>query len=259
MTSMLETVVQQILEPSALEVGQLEGFLAGLQGQFIDAGDLYFQTSQRESWVLDDGILREGSFSIEKGVGIRAMAAEKTGFAYCDDLQGNAIARAVGNARAIVRQGQSGSHRIALSSSPAKALYPALNPVDGHSAEDKVELLKKLDAYTRSLDERIEQVIISLGGGIDHVLVAATDDTLAADIRPLVRLNVTVLMAQGERREQGSAGGGGRQGYDIFFDGKSAFEMARDASLEAVSLTPRKSRTRGNTIAIKRSRNSYIR
>ncbi len=235
MTSMLETVVQQILEPSELEIRQLEGFLGGLQGQFIDAGDLYFQTSQRESWVLDDGILREGSFSMEKGVGIRAMAAEKTGFAYCDDLQGNAITRAVGNARAIVRQGQSGSRRIALSSAPAKALYPALNPVDGHSAEDKVELLKKLDAYTRSLDERIEQVIISLGGGTDHILVAATDDTLAADIRPLVRLNITVLMAQGERREQGSAGGGGRRGYDIFFDGERAFEMARDAVRQAAT------------------------
>ena len=233
MSSMLETVSKSILEPSELDVAQLGGFLDALQGQFIDAGDLYFQTSQQESWVLDDGILREGSFNIEKGVGIRAVSEEKTGFAYCDDLHGNAITQAVRNARAIVRQGQSKSHAVALRNQPAPALYPAINPVDGRSAEAKVELLKKLDAYTRSLDERIEQVIISLSGGVDQVLVAATDDTLAADVRPLVRLNVTVLMHHGGRREQGSAGGGGRHSYDVFFDTDRAYELAREAVRQA--------------------------
>ena len=184
---------------------------------------------------MDDGILREGSFNIEKGVGIRAMAGEKTGFAYCDDLRGNAITQAVNNARAIVKQGQSGSSAIALSSKPAPALYTAQNPVDGRDADEKVELLKKLDAYTRSLDERIEQVIISLSGGIDHILVAATDNTLAADIRPLVRLNVTVLMHQSGRREQGSAGAGGRHGYDVFFDTDRAYELAREAVRQAAT------------------------
>ncbi|UCH40384.1 MAG: metalloprotease TldD [Gammaproteobacteria bacterium] len=235
MASMLETVSNKILEPSELQLDQLDGFLGALQGRYIDAGDLYFQTSQQESWVMDDGILREGSFSIEKGVGIRAMSEEKTGFAYCDDLRGNAITRAVGNARAIVRQGQSGSNKITLANQPAPALYTSQNPVDSRSAEDKVELLKKLDEYTRSLDQRIEQVIISLSGGIDHILVAATDNTLAADIRPLVRLNVTVLMAQGDRREQGSAGGGGRHAYDLFFDTDRAYEMARDAVRQAAT------------------------
>jgi len=182
---------------------------------------------------MDDGILREGSFNIEKGVGIRAMSEEKTGFAYCDDLRSNAITQAVGNARAIVKQGQSGSSEIKLASRPATALYTSYNPVDGRSAEEKVELLKKLDAYTRSLDERIEQVIISLSGGIDHILVAATDNTLASDIRPLVRLNVTVLMHQGGRREQGSAGCGGRHAYDVFFDSDQAYELAREAVRQA--------------------------
>jgi len=233
MSSTLEAVSKNILEPSELEIEQLGGFLHGLQSRSVDAGDLYFQTSLQESWVMDDGILREGSFNIEKGVGIRAMAGEKTGFAYCDDLGGNAITQAVNNARAIVRQGQSGSNAITLSSKPAPALYTAKNPVDGRDADEKVELLKKLDAYTRSLDERIEQVIISLSGGIDHILVAATDNTLAADIRPLVRLNVTVLMHQSDRREQGSAGGGGRHGYDVFFDTDRAYELARDAVRQA--------------------------
>ncbi|MDH3761486.1 MAG: metalloprotease TldD [Gammaproteobacteria bacterium] len=235
MASMLEMVSKTILEPSELQLQQLDGFLDGLQCKYIDAGDLYFQTSQQESWVMDDGILREGSFSIEKGVGIRAMSEEKTGFAYCDDLRGNAITQAVNNARAIVRQGQSGSRKIALANQPAKALYTAANPVDSRSAEEKVELLKKLDQFTRALDERIEQVIISLSGGIDHILVAATDNTLAADIRPLVRLNVTVLMHQGERREQGSAGAGGRHAYDVFFETDRAYELAREAVRQAAT------------------------
>jgi TldD protein len=235
MASTLETVSKNILEPSELEIEQLGVFLHGLQSRYVDAGDLYFQTSQQESWVMDDGILREGSFNIEKGVGIRAIAGEKTGFAYCDDLRGNAITQAVNNARAIVKQGQSGSSAVALASKPAPALYTAQNPVDGRNADEKVELLKKLDAYTRSLDERIEQVIISLSGGIDHILVAATDNTLAADIRPLVRFNVTVLMHQSDRREQGSAGGGGRHGYDVFFDTDRAYELAREAVRQAAT------------------------
>ena len=221
MASNLEAVSQQILEPSELQLEQLGGFLDGLQGRNVDAGDLYFQTSQQESWGMDDGILREGSFNIEKGVGIRAMSEEKTGFAYCDDLQSKAITQAISNARAIVKQGQSGTSVSNLKASPANALYTSENPVDGRSAEEKVELLKKLDAFTRSLDERIEQVIISLSGGIDHILVAATDNTLASDIRPLVRLNVTVLMHDTGRREQGSAGCGGRHSYDVFFDSTS--------------------------------------
>ena len=234
MASTLEAVSKAILEPIELQIEQLGGFLDGLQGKNVDAGDLYFQTSQQESWVVDDGILREGSFNIEKGVGIRAMSEEKTGFAYCDDLRSNAITQAVGNARAIVKQGQSGTSEIKLASRPATALYTSYNPVDGRSAEEKVELLKKLDAYTRSLDERIEQVIISLSGGIDHILVAATDNTLASDIRPLVRLNVTVLMHQAGRREQGSAGCGGRHAYDVFFDTDRAYELAREAVRQAV-------------------------
>lgn len=235
MSATLDTVANQILEPTGLSIDNLNQYLDGLHGQQIDAGDLYFQTSQQESWVMDDGIIREGSFSIEKGVGIRAISGEKTGFAYCDDLQSNAISQAVKNARAITRQGQDVNSQILLSNASSKALYTHKNPVDGRSADDKVELLKKLDVYTRGLDDRIEQVIISLAGGIDHILVAATDDTLASDIRPLVRFNVTVLMNQKGRREQGSAGGGGRHSYDVFFDTDRAYEFARDAVKQAAT------------------------
>lgn len=229
MSSTLENVSSQILQPTGLDIECLDKFLGGLYGNNIDAGDLYFQTSQQESWVMDDGIIREGSFNIEKGVGVRAISGEKTGFAYCDDLQSNAITQAVKNARAIAKQGQSGGTQIAVNTRTFKSLYTSMNPVDGRSADEKVELLKQLDAYTRALDDRIEQVIISLSGGIDHILIAATDNTLATDIRPLVRLNITVLMHQNGRREQASVGGGGRHSYNIFFDTDVAYEYARDA------------------------------
>ena len=229
MSSTLENVSSQILQPTGLDIECLDKFLGGLYSNNIDAGDLYFQTSQQESWVMDDGIIREGSFNIEKGVGVRAISGEKTGFAYCDDLQSNAITQAVKNARAIAKQGQSGGTQIAVNTRTFKSLYTSMNPVDGRSADQKVELLKQLDAYTRALDDRIEQVIISLSGGIDHILIAATDNTLATDIRPLVRLNITVLMHQNGRREQASAGGGGRHSYSIFFDTDVAYEYARDA------------------------------
>jgi TldD protein len=233
MSNILSTVEQVILQPSDVEIQHIQQTLDQLQHYQIDAGDLYFQVSQQESWVMDDGIIREGSFNIESGVGIRAMYGEKTGFAYSDDISIQALAAASTNARAIARQGQDASSPLILSNKSTEALYPALNPVDSRSSADKVELLKKLDVYTRSLDSRIEQVIISLSGSIEHILIAATDDTLAADIRPLVRLNVTVLMHENGRREQGTSGGGGRHNYDLFFDTDKAYEYAREAVRQA--------------------------
>ena len=233
MSSLFEQANEQILVPGGLDVDSLDRFLGQLSGNDIDAADLYFQTSQQESWVLDDGILREGSFNLEKGVGIRAVSGEKTGFAYCDDISDAAIKQAITNARAITRQGQNATARVDRSHIAVDPLYASLNPLDSRSADDKVALLKKLDEFTRSLDTRIEQVIISLSGGVDHVLVAAIDGTLAADVRPLVRLNVTVLMHQDGRREQGSAGAGGRHSYDTFFTTDRAYDLARDAVRQA--------------------------
>ena len=233
MSATLDIVSRQILQPTGLSLENLNTFLDPLHSQHIDAGDLYFQTSQQEAWLMDDGIIREGSFDIEKGVGIRAIAGEKTGFAYCDDLQANAITQAVDHARAIVRQGQDASHRVVLKRVADHALYTHKNPVDGRCADEKIDLLKKLDRFTRGLDERIEQVIISLAGGIDYILVAATDNTLASDIRPLVRINIMVLMHENGRREQGSCGGGGRHSYDVFFDTDKPYQFAREAVRQA--------------------------
>lgn len=233
MSSLINQVEQVILQPAELEIAHLEQTLGQLQSHRIDAGDLYFQVSQQESWVMDDGIIREGSFNIESGVGIRAISGEKTGFAYSDDIALNALTAASKNARAIAKQGGNQVARLVTNGSAVNALYSPHSPIDSRSAEDKVDLLKRLDSFTRSLDSRIEQVIISLAGTVEHILVAATDNTLAADIRPLVRLNVTVLMHENGRREQGSAGGGGRHSYDMFFDQDTAFDFAREAVRQA--------------------------
>lgn len=233
MTNILNTVDQVILQPAELSMDQVNQTLDQLQHHQLDAGDLYFQVSQQESWVMDDGIIREGSFNIDNGVGIRAISGEKTGFAYSDDLGLKALTAATKNARAIARQGLNQVAPNQLMNSPTRSLYSSENPVDSRKADDKVDLLKRLDVYTRSLDTRIEQVIISLAGSIEHILVAATDNTLAADIRPLVRLNITVLMHDKGRREQGTAGGGGRSNYDLFFNSDVAFEYAREAVRQA--------------------------
>ncbi len=233
MSSLLQTVDQVVLQPAELSLDKISQTLDSLHTHTIDAGDLYFQVSQQESWVMDDGIIREGSFNIENGVGIRAISGEKTGFAYSDDLQLSALTAATRNASAIARLGQDKIAPTQLQTAPSKMLYASTNPIDSRSAADKVDLLKRLDEFTRKLDDRIEQVIISLSGSIEHILIASTDNTLAADIRPLVRINVTVLMHEKGRREQGHSGGGGRHGYDVFFDSDVAFDYARDAVRQA--------------------------
>jgi len=233
MTSILTTVDQVVLQPAELTLDKINQTLDRLQQHQIDAGDIYFQVSQQESWLMDDGIIREGSFNIDNGVGIRAISGEKTGFAYSDDLQLSALTAAAKNASAIARLGQNKVAPSCIKASSARKLYQSQNPIDQHTAADKVDLLKRLDAFTRALDPRIEQVIISLAGSIEHILIAATDNTLAADIRPLVRLNVTVLMHEKGRREQGTAGGGGRHNYELFFNSEIAFDYAREAVRQA--------------------------
>ena len=229
MTQTLTQVEQTLLQPAELDLPQVTSVLEAMQRPGIDYADLYFQHAQQESWTLDDGIIREGSFNIESGVGIRAISGEKTGFAYSDSIDLRALKAAAGNALAIARTGLDQGGRLELRKAAPKRLYSPLNPIDSRSAEEKVELLKQLDAYTRSLDPRIEQVIISLSGFLEHILVAASDGDLAADLRPMVRMSVMVLMHDQGRREQGHAGGGGRHDYSVFFDSDRAYEYAREA------------------------------
>jgi len=230
---MLETVKSHLLSPVNLDENDLNKALDSLMGVGVDAADLYFQNSQQESWVLEDGIVRDGQFNLEKGVGVRAMSGEKTGFAYSDDLSLKAILRASGNAKSIAKSGKNFTAKPVVST-PHKMIYQEHNPLGTKTADEKIELLKSIDEYVRQQDSRIDQVIISLGGSLEEILVARSDGILGADIRPLVRLNVTVLVHSEGRREQGSSGGGGRFSYDYFFENNKAREFADEAVRQAL-------------------------
>jgi TldD protein len=212
MSNMIQLAENELLAPGGLDQRDLERVLTDLMGPAVDSGDLYFQTSSHESWTMEDGLVRSGSFSAEKGVGIRAISGDKTGFAYADEIIMPSLLQATRAARAIANQGSQGQVQ-AWKRTEATALYQPQNPMDVLGAEEKVELLKKVDIYTRSRDPRVSEVIVSLAGTFETILVVATDGTFAADVRPLVRMNVSVIATQGSRREQGSDGGGGRFTY----------------------------------------------
>ena len=213
MNDNVSTARQQLLEPGNLQESDLEKVLGDLMGPSIDAGDLYFQSSTKESWVLEDGTVKNGSHSVEQGVGIRAHSGDRTGFAYADELVLPALLQASGAARAIARSGQNRQLQAWKRRSP-EALYTATDPAEGLSAQDRVDLLRRIDTYTRSLDSRVDQVMVSLAASFETILVAATDGTFSADVRPLVRLNVNVIAEHKGRREQGNGGGGGRITYE---------------------------------------------
>jgi TldD protein len=213
MSDMIQLAEQELLAPGGLDQHDLERVLCDLMGPAVDSGDLYFQNVSHESWTMEDGLVRSGSYASEKGVGIRAISGEKTGFAYADEIIMPSLLQASRAARAIANQGGQGRVQ-AWKRKAATALYQPENPMDVLAADDKVELLKKIDSYTRSCDPRVSEVIVSLAGTFETILVVATDGTFAADVRPLVRLNVSVIATQGERREQGSDGGGGRFSYE---------------------------------------------
>jgi TldD protein len=233
MPQSLQLAESRLLLPAGLDATGLERAFGALLGPGIDFGDLYFQHARRESWTVEDGIVKDGAHSIEQGVGVRAISGEKTGFAYSDDINGQALMEAAGSARAIARSGNARAPR-ALVAGQGRALYPALDPIDGLGNEDKVEVLRGLDRLLRAADPRVQQVVVSLSGGVDTVLVARSDGVLAADVRPLVRLNVQVIVEQAGRRESGYAGCGGRHGYErLFADGRPE-TLAREALRQAL-------------------------
>jgi TldD protein len=225
--------MSRMLEPAGLEEQHLNKTLDSMMHGGVDYADLYFQVSRQESWTVEDGIIREGSFSLEQGVGVRAVSGEKTGLAYSDELLLPALQHAAGAAKAIARQG--GSQQLqAWSRNNSPRLYSASDPTTSITDKQKTALLAEVDRATRALDPRIEQVIVSLSSGQDLILVAGSDGTLAADVRPLVRLNVSVILQQNGHREQGYAGGGARADLDYFLSGDLPMEYARDAVRQAV-------------------------
>jgi TldD protein len=233
MSHSLSLAESRLLLPAGLDANGLDRAFGALLGPGIDFGDLYFQHARRESWTVEDGIVKDGAHSIEQGVGVRAISGEKTGFAYSDDINTEALLEAAGSARAISRQGSAHQARV-LVPATGRSLYPAQDPIDGLGNEEKVEALRRIDRMIRAADPRVQQVMVSLAGGVDTVLVARSDGVLAADVRPLVRINVQVIVEQNGRRESGYAGGGGRCSYaELLADGKPE-HFAREALRQAL-------------------------
>jgi TldD protein len=222
-----------MLEPAGLDEGNLSTTLSSMMRGGVDYADLYFQVSRNESWTLEDGIIKEGSFNLDQGVGVRATSGEKTGFAYSDELLMPALEQAAGAARAIARQGQDNSVQ-AWSRTSVAPLYPSDDPTTSIDDSQKTALLSEIDAATRDIDSRVEQVIVSLASSQDLILVAASDGTMAADVRPLIRLNVSVILEQDGRREQGYAGGGARTNLDYFLNGDIPMDFAKEAVRQAI-------------------------
>ncbi len=231
--SSLDIAKDLLLVPAGMGDSDLQSVLGQLMSHQIDYADLYFQSSQHESWMLENGIVKEGSFNIEQGVGVRAVSGEKTGFAYSDEIILPALTQAASTARVIARSGQQGGLQ-AWSNRSSHDLYLASNPIQTFSADDKVAILQAVDAEARRQDPRVSQVMASLAGVYETVLVAATDGTLAADIRPLVRMSVTVIAERAGRREQGSSGGGGRYSFDYFQQQERGLGYAREAVRQAL-------------------------
>jgi TldD protein len=216
-----------LLAPTELDESKLSHVLAMIHARHVDFADLYFQHSRFESWSLEEGIVKSGSFNIDRGVGVRAVAGDKQAFAYSDDISLPALEEAASAVRAIGRQGQSavaplGQHGI------ARVLYSQHDPVASLAEADKVALLTKLERMARARDPRVAQVMASLSGEHETVLIARSDGLMVGDVRPLVRVSLTVIVEENGRREQGFAGGGGRFDY-AYFDDARLDEYARHA------------------------------
>lgn len=215
--TLFATAQRSLLTPYNIGTRQIEQLFSSMMAHRLDYADLYFQYSRAESWSLEEGIVKSGSFSIDQGVGVRAVSGEKTAFAYSDDISMNALESAARATRAIARQGGMQTVPV-IHHGSRREIYLPHDPIASLKDADKVALLERIEGYARALDPRVVQVMAGLAGEYEVVMVARSDGLMNADIRPLVRLSVTVIIESGGRREQGSAGGGGRFDYDYFDD-----------------------------------------
>ncbi|KAA6208151.1 metalloprotease TldD [Avibacterium paragallinarum] len=232
---MLEKVTASLLSPNHLDRKALIEVFNLMDHRNIDYADLYFQLSQDESWVLEDGIIKEGGFHIDRGVGVRAVSGEKTGFAYADQIDLANLQQCANAVKGIAQiTQQSFIQPRSFSTTQPILRYQPINPLDSFSKEQKIELLYLVDRTARSADPRVTKVSASLSAIYEEVLIAATDGTLAADIRPLVRLSISILVEEKGKRERGSAGCGGRFGLDWFFEVENGEMRAVAFTKEAV-------------------------
>ena len=216
-SALLNTASQYLLTPYDLDHNALGRVFGQIMTHSVDYADLYFQYSRSEGWSLEEGQVKSGSFNIDQGVGVRAVSGEKTAFAYSDEINLTALTAAASATRAIAASGGDGKMPVVQSGHPRK-LYGPQDPIASLSDTDKVRMLEKLEKYARDLDPRVTQVMAGLAAEFDVILVARSDGLMAADVRPLTRVSVTVIAEEGDSREQGSAGGGGRFDYGYFTD-----------------------------------------
>ena len=233
MSHSLTIARETLLGVAGVGGAQVDKVMDRLLSRRVDAADIYFQYARLESWVLEDGIIKEGSHSIEQGAGLRAISGDKTGFAYTDSLEMSRLLEAAGAARAIAQAGQHGAQGVAGRNAPVP-LYRPINPLDSLSEEQKIDLMRRADAAARGADPRVQQVIVSLVAAHDIVLVMDNAGQINGDVRPLVRMNVQVIVEQNGKREQGSAGGGAREALDFFLADDRALGYAREAVRQAL-------------------------
>jgi TldD protein len=233
LTAALEIATADLLEPGGLGESELQSILGQLMDRRLDLADMYFQATRFESWALEDGIVKEGSFNIDQGVGVRAVSGEKTGFAYSDEIVLPALTQSARAARAIARDGGGGKIQ-AWHRARSRELYSSTDPLTCLSENERIGLLESVDSFARALDPRVKEVNVSLAGEYTRVMMVASDGTFSADVRPLVRLNVSVIVEQNGRREQATAGGGGRVDYGFFREQDRALGYAREAVRRAL-------------------------
>lgn len=225
----LQQAEQFLLSPAGMSSHDVERCIGHLNAKGVDYGDLYFQQSFTESWVLEDQVVKQGHYDVERGVGVRAISGEKSGFAYADDIAVDSLLPAVNAAKSITHADQTVPAVRFNTPTTYPLRYPAINPLEHFKSEDKVKLLREIDAYARSLDPRVKKVSAGLNSVYEVILVAGTDGTYVPDIRPLVRINISVIAEQNGMREQGYAGGGGRYTFETLLENNTAKNYAKEA------------------------------
>ncbi len=213
----LEKVAEKVLHPAELEFDDLHKALGNLNHSDLDFGDIYIQHTMHESWMIDESTVKNGNFHISQGLGVRAVSGEKSSLAYSDEVSANAIRQSVKSARSISRIGQDAAVPV-FAGVDGNDLYKDVNPLESLDRTLKIKLLQDMDKYARDSSPLVRQFSASISGSFRYVLVAATDGTLAADIRPLISLRCSVVVEKNGRRESGGAGGGTRGGFDFFFE-----------------------------------------
>ncbi|MEM7096856.1 MAG: metalloprotease TldD [Pseudomonadota bacterium] len=230
----LELAEEAILQGTDVVRADIEAALNSMSDRQLDYGEVFIQSLQSEAWGLEDGIVKDGSFSVDAGIGVRALSGEKTGFAYCEDIRRAGLADISAAAKTIAKQGGGPTYAARRQEDNPTALYVPDNPISTLDEVAKVKLLQRVDQVARGADSRVKEVNVRISANHDVMLVMATDGTLAGDVRPLVRLDVSVIVESQGRRERGNAGGGGRKKLTELADGEWADDLAREAVRMAV-------------------------